>query len=59
MNRKRKVFGRLKLDLGDMGKWRIEMHRDGLLLRQKHKRRIYRVSWPQLVDSAVGQMRLL
>ena len=59
MNRPRKVFGRVKVDLGDAGKWRFEMTRQGVIVRRKHQRHTWIITWARIIDEAEGQMKLL
>lgn len=56
MKRKRHVFGRVRATCPDTGKdVRIELTREGLLVRPKYARRVQRLTLSELVTLAAGQ----
>ena len=53
----RKVFGRIKLKVGDE-KWRIELRQDGLHVRKKHFRQEWLFTPEQIVRLSKQQTEL-
>ena len=58
MKRPRKVLGRRTVEI-DGQAWRFEQRADGLWVRQKHKRRVVRLSFEFLANLSRRQMWLL
>jgi hypothetical protein len=55
--RRRKVYGRLVVRIGGRDV-RVEMRRDGIWLREKHSRRLKKLTFHEAFDASLGQKLL-